>query len=46
MISEVSYNVEDWSNGCWKFCYAITEINYILKYIKIENILHFNTSQY
>ncbi len=46
MISEVSYNVEDWSNGCWKFCYAIAEINYILKYIKIENILNFNTSQY
>ncbi len=28
---------EDWSNGCWKFSFAITEINYILKYIKTEN---------
>ncbi len=28
---------EDWSNGCWKFSIAITGINYILKYIAIEN---------
>ncbi len=24
-------------DGCWKFSFAITERNYILKYIKIEN---------
>ncbi len=28
---------DDRCNGCWKFSFAITEINYILKYIKIEN---------
>ncbi len=28
---------EDWNNGCWKFSFAITGINYVLKYIKIEN---------
>ncbi len=36
MISEGSCDSEDWSNGCWKFSFAITEINYILKYVKIE----------
>ncbi len=36
MISEGLCNTEDWSNGCWKFCCAIAEIIYILKYIKIE----------
>ncbi len=28
---------EDWTNVCWNFSFAITGINYILKYIKIEN---------
>ncbi len=36
MISEGSCDTEDWSSGCWKFSFAITGINYILKYIKIE----------
>ncbi len=36
MISEGSCDTEDWSNGSWKFNFAITEINYILKYINIE----------
>ncbi len=26
-----SCDTEDWSNGCWKFTFAITGINYILK---------------
>ncbi len=54
MISEGSCDTEDWSNGCWKFSFVITGINYILKYIKIEtsyvNIyfqyVNTNTSQY
>ncbi len=33
MISEGSYDTEDWSNACWKFSFAIIGINYILKYI-------------
>ncbi len=33
MISEGSCDTEDWSNDC----FYITAINYILKYIKIEN---------
>jgi len=39
---------EDWSNGCGKFSFDITGINYILKYIKIENgyILNSDISQY
>ncbi len=37
IISEGSCDTEDRSKGCWKFSFAITEINYILKYIKIEN---------
>ncbi len=37
MISEVSCDTED----CWKFSFAITGINYIFKYIKIENQLLF-----
>ncbi len=37
MISEGSCDTEDWSNDCWKFKFAITEINDILKYIQIEN---------
>ncbi len=32
MISEVSCDTDNWSNG-----FAITEIKYIVKYIKIEN---------
>ncbi len=36
MIAEGSCDNKDWRNGCWKFSFAITEINYILKYIKIE----------
>ncbi len=30
MIYEGSYDTEDWSNDCWKFSFAITEMNYIL----------------
>ncbi len=37
LIYEGSCDAEYWSNGCWKFSFAITEINYILKYIKTEN---------
>ncbi len=37
MFSEGICDTEDWNTGCWKFSFAITEINYILKYIKIEN---------
>ncbi len=36
-IYEVSYELEDWSNDCWKCSYAITEINDFLTYIQIEN---------
>ncbi len=36
MISEGSYDTEDWSNDAENFA-LITEIHYILKYIKIEN---------
>ncbi len=36
MISEGSCDTEDWNNGCWKFSFAITGINGISKYIKIE----------
>ncbi len=45
--SEASCHTKHWSNGCWKFNFAITEINYILKYIKLgkvancNNILHY-----
>ncbi len=45
MISEVSRDTEDSSNGCWKFSFAITVIKYIWKYIQIENS-HFNLSLY
>jgi len=31
---------EDWRIGCLKFSFAITGINCILKYIKIENSLN------
>ncbi len=36
MISEGSCDTEDWSNDA-EIQRCITEINYILKYIKIEN---------
>ncbi len=36
MISEGSCDTEDWSNDAEKSA-LITAINYILKYIKIEN---------
>ncbi len=36
MISEGSCDTEDWSNDAEKFSFAITGINYIWKYIKIE----------
>ncbi len=43
MISEGSCDTVDWSNGC---CFALTEINYILKDIQI-GILNCNIiSQY
>ncbi len=35
-ISEGSCDTQDWNRGSWKFSFYITEINYILKYIKIE----------
>ncbi len=38
MISEGSYDTEDWRSGCWKFSFAVTEVNYILKYITTENL--------
>ncbi len=37
MISEGSCDTEDWSNDAENSA-LITEINYILKYIQIENI--------
>ncbi len=37
MISEGLCDTEDYNNGCWKFSFAITGINCILKYIKIEH---------
>ncbi len=36
MIFEGSCDIEDWSNGCLEFHFAITGINYLL-YIQIEN---------
>ncbi len=38
MVSEGSCDIEDWSNGCWKFSFALTGINYIIHiyYIQIE----------
>ncbi len=38
MTSEGSRDTEDWCNG-WIQC-CVTEINYILKYIKIENQIY------
>ncbi len=37
MISEGSCDTEDWSNDAEKNQLCFTGINYILKYIKIEN---------
>jgi len=37
MISEGSCDTEGWSDDSYKFSFAIKRINYILKYIKIEN---------
>ncbi len=37
MISDRSCDAEVWSNGCWKFSFAVKGINDILKYINIEN---------
>ncbi len=37
MISKGSCDIEDWSDDCWKFSLSITGINYILKYIEIQN---------
>ncbi len=36
MISQGSCDTEDWSNVCWRFSFAITEIYYNLKYIQKE----------
>ncbi len=38
MIYGESCDTEGWSNGCWKFSYAIIGIQYTLKDIKVENI--------
>ncbi len=37
LISDWSCDTEEYSNGCWKFSFAIIGVNYILKYIKIQN---------
>ncbi len=37
MISEISCDTEDWSNDAENSDW-ITEINYILKYTKIDNV--------
>ncbi len=42
MISKGSCDTEDWRNGCWKFSFAITEINYILKHINIKKTVILN----
>ncbi len=44
MISEGSCDSEDWSNDAENSAF-ITEINYILKHIQIENI-YFKTKKY
>ncbi len=41
MISEGSFDTEDWNN----VCFVITEINSILKYIKIKNSIYFILDQ-
>ncbi len=40
-ISEGSCDTEVWSNGCWKFSFFFTEINYILKYIPLLLLLNY-----
>ncbi len=42
MISEGSWATEELSNDFWKFSFAITGINYTLKYIKIYKIVESN----
>ncbi len=37
IISIGSRDTENWSNDCWKLSFCITVMNYILKYIQIEN---------
>ncbi len=37
LISEGSHDIEVWSNGCWKFSFANTGINDILKCINSYN---------
>ncbi len=37
LIRKITRDTEDWSNGCWKFNIAFTQINYILTYNQIEN---------
>ncbi len=39
MISEGSGDAEDWCNDAKKISFAVTGINYILKYIKIETFV-------
>lgn len=34
--SKSVFNIDKKCNGCWKYSYAITEINYDLKYLKTE----------
>ncbi len=46
MISEGLCDTEDWNSGCWEYSFAITEINCFLKYIKLQNILNCDVSQY
>ncbi len=37
MISKGSCDTENWNYDCWKLCFAMTGINFILKYITTEN---------
>ncbi len=40
IISErATCDTEDWSNGCWKFWFAITGIDYVLKYISRKTVM-------
>ncbi len=42
--SERSCDGENWSNGCWKFSFAIRGINCFVKYIKKQKkCLHFKS---
>ncbi len=38
ILTDHDSNTEDWSNGCWKFSFAISGINLILQYIQIEKL--------